>query len=228
MGASSTNSLISEDAKVLKLLENDLGRSLLNLDKSFSNSGGYSADLEIIWMIDIMSEIPKVETKLDFIILVTYGLSIIGLLLGVFFILLFFFSNGIDYMFSPKEPIPDDLPDFKGFFVLLGFLGALICLPPSFFGLIFNFGMQKRRNFARYGISAIYLVGILVLLYLFYRIISLLWSLRASELIIPLILVRFGLMSLIFIILFCWAIYVEYILLFDFQVKKIFTNASSF
>ncbi|MFX0084105.1 MAG: hypothetical protein ACFFAU_00390 [Candidatus Hodarchaeota archaeon] len=98
-----------------------------------------------------MSKLPKVETRLDFIILLTYVLSIIGILLGVYFILLFLFSDGINYMFSPKETIPDDLPDFERFFVVLGFLGALICLSPSYLGLVFNFSTQKRHNFAIMG-----------------------------------------------------------------------------
>ncbi|MFX0084106.1 MAG: hypothetical protein ACFFAU_00395 [Candidatus Hodarchaeota archaeon] len=45
MGVSSTNSLISEDAKVLKLLENGLGRPILKLNKGSSNNGGYCAYL---------------------------------------------------------------------------------------------------------------------------------------------------------------------------------------
>ena len=174
-----------------------------------------------------MSESAIVEKRrVDFVIFITYCLSIIGLLLSFLFILLFFSSNGIHHLLSSNEPIPDDLPDFEGFFAVLGFFGVLICLPPSVFGLLFNFGMQKRSKYALYGISAIYLYGILVLLYLFYQIISFVWSLNASELTLSMILVRLGFLGSFFVILFCWAIYVEYILLFDPQTKKLFSSSS--
>ena len=167
------------------------------------------------------------SNRLDAITTVTKLIASLGLLLAIVFLLLFLQMDGINRLLSPQPPLPegaDDLPDFEGFFMAFGFIGCIICGSAAVLGLLFNYGLIKRQNYARYGLSLIYLFGIVILLGIFYIELSFLINLIDHDLFI---LIRIIIPNSILVALFAWAIFVVYTLIFDPTTKQSFFKVPS-